>query len=147
MLRGIFGTTGQCVVWCGKCCSSACLFAGATLGAIAAYLSAPFIVESLGWPAVFTVYGMIGFAWVVLWSVLVSERPAQQQALLRQEGKGQSGEPARIPYRAFATCLPLWAIILVETSHGEPLVLVVSHLRACFKMSWILCCARAVAGI
>jgi len=26
----------------------------------------------------------------------------------------------RIPYRAFATCLPLWAIITVETTHGEP---------------------------
>ncbi len=96
----------------------ACLFAGATLGAIAAYLSAPFIVASLGWPAVFTVYGMIGFAWVVLWSALVSERPAQRQALLLQEGKGKSREPAGIPYRAFLTCLPLWAIILAETSHG-----------------------------
>ena len=83
----------------------------------------------------FTVYGMIGFVWVVLWSVLVPERPSQQQALLLQEGKGQSGEPARIPYRAFATCLPLWAIILVETSHGEPLVPIISHLHACFKIS------------
>ena len=70
----------------------------------------------------FTVYGMVGFMWVVLLSALVSERPAQQQALLLQEGKGRSGEPGRIPYRAFATCLPLWAIILVETSHGEPSV-------------------------
>ena len=91
---------------------------GATFGAIAAYLSAPFIVESWGWPAVFTVYGLIGFIWVVMWSMLVSERPSHRQVSLMHD-KEPYETPVRIPYRGFATCLPLWAIIIVETSHGE----------------------------
>ena len=91
---------------------------GATFGAIAAYLSAPFIVESWGWPAVFTVYGLIGFIWVVMWSMLVSERPSHRQVSLMHD-KAPYATPVRIPYRGFATCLPLWAIIIVETSHGE----------------------------
>ena len=96
----------------------ACTVAGATFGAIAAYLSAPFIVESWGWPAVFTVYGLTGFVWVVMWSMLVSERPSHRQVSLTQDEEPHE-MPVRIPYRAFATCLPLWAIIIVETSHGE----------------------------
>ena len=95
-----------------------CLLTGATFGAIAAYLSAPFIVESWGWPAVFTVYGLIGFIWVVMWSMLVSERPSHRQVSLLQ-AKEPDEAPRSIPYRAFATYLPLWAIIIVETSHGE----------------------------
>ena len=95
-----------------------CIPAGATFGAIAAYLSAPFIVQSWGWPAVFTVYGLIGFIWVVMWSMLVSERPSHRQVSLLQD-KEPNEAPMRIPYRAFATYLPLWAIIIVETSHGK----------------------------
>ena len=91
--------------------------AGAMFGAIAAYVSAPFIVESLGWPAVFTVYGMVGFVWVVLWSVLVFEGPLHSHVAWSQAAEPHEA-PLRIPYRAFATCLPLWAIIIVETSHG-----------------------------
>jgi len=68
---------------------------------------------------VFTVYGMIGFVWVALWSVLVSERPSHRQVAALQDNDS-SDAPVRIPYRAFATCLPLWAIITVETTHGEP---------------------------
>ncbi len=94
------------------------MLAGATFGAIAAYLSAPFIVQSWGWPAVFTVYGLIGFIWVVMWSMLVSERPTHRQVSLLQD-KEPNEATLRIPYRAFATYLPLWAIIIVETSHGE----------------------------
>ena len=94
-----------------------CTFAGAMFGAIAAYVTAPFIVESLGWPAVFTVYGMVGFVWVVLWSVLVSEGPLHSHMALPQAAEPHEA-PLKIPYKAFATCLPLWAIIIVETSHG-----------------------------
>lgn len=95
-----------------------CTLTGATFGAVTAYLSAPFIVERWGWPAVFTVYGLIGFIWVVMWSMLVSERPSHRQVSLLQ-AREPNEAPTRIPYRAFATYLPLWAIIIVETSHGE----------------------------
>ena len=107
-----------------------CTFAGAMFGAIAAYVTAPFIVESLGWPAVFTVYGMVGFVWVVLWSVLVSEGPLHSHM-----ARLQAAEPhevsLRIPYKAFATCLPLWAIIIVETSHGGSQVSSTGILNVC----------------
>ena len=83
-------------------------------------MSAPLIVESWGWPAVFTVYGLVGFIWVVMWSMLVSERPSHRQVSLLQD-KEPNEAPVRIPYRAFATYLPLWAIIIVETSHGKVL--------------------------
>ncbi len=81
-------------------------------------MSAPLIVESWGWPAVFTVYGLVGFIWVVMWSMLVSKRPSHRQVSLLQD-KEPNEAPVRIPYRAFATYLPLWAIIIVETSHGK----------------------------
>ena len=99
-------------------------------GAIAAYVSAPFIVESLGWPAVFTVYGMVGFVWVVLWSVLVSEGPLHSHMALSQAAELREA-PLRIPYTAFATCLPLWAIIIVETSHGGSQVSPTGILSSC----------------
>ena len=107
-----------------------CTFAGAMFGAIAAYVTAPFIVESLGWPAVFTVYGMVGFVWVVLWSVLVSEGPLHSHMTLSQAAEPHEA-PLSIPYKAFATCLPLWAIIIVETSHGGSQVSPTGILSVC----------------
>ena len=109
-----------------------CTFAGAMFGAIAAYVTAPFIVESLGWPAVFTVYGMVGFVWVVLWSVLVSEGPLHSH-MARPQAAEPHEAPLRIPYKAFATCLPLWAIIIVETSHGGSQVSPTGILSVCQK--------------
>jgi hypothetical protein len=47
--------------------------AGGQLGTIIALLTAPLIINSLGWPAVFELYGVSGLIWMVFWTRLVAD--------------------------------------------------------------------------
>ncbi|EIE22405.1 MFS general substrate transporter [Coccomyxa subellipsoidea C-169] len=92
---------------------------GASLGTITAYATAPFITEQYDWPAVFTIYGLVGFVWTLLWSLLVTEKPlVEVHDSLEETTKEQEDTSKDIPWTSFARCLPLWAIIIVETSSG-----------------------------
>lgn len=91
--------------------------AGASLGTITAYASAPFITKQYEWPAVFTIYGLVGFVWTLLWSLVVTEKP--WMGVHEEKTREQEDTVADIPWTAFARCLPLWAIIIVETMSGK----------------------------
>lgn len=52
--------------------------------------------------------------WTLLWSLLVTEKP-----WIRIHEVSKDQEETGIPWTAFARCLPLWAIIIVETSTGK----------------------------
>ena len=43
------------------------VFAGLQVGSILGYILAPEIIERLGWPAVFVVFGGVGLVWVAFW--------------------------------------------------------------------------------
>lgn len=56
------------------------------MGTILALLIAPLIIQNLGWPSVFYIFGSLGLFWVFFWQQLVDEvpplfRPASQQQL------------------------------------------------------------------
>lgn len=119
--------------------------AGGTLGTITAYASAPYIVERFGWDCVFLVYGIVGFVWTLLWSSVISDSPAEIAD--RSAAEPANDEPADIPWLAFATSLPLWAILIIETSHGEPPCVHATALRDCGGSQEIRGCCFAMAGI
>lgn len=55
---------------------------GATVGAIIAPLSVPFIAETLSWRWAFVITGSVGFIWLILW--LTSYKPPSQHKKLSQ---------------------------------------------------------------
>ena len=91
--------------------------AGCTLGTVTAYASAPFIANRWGWEYVYLVCGLAGFAWIMLWAGLVVDKPHAVNSPPPSLPLTK-GEAVPVPWLAFATCLPLWAIIVIETSHG-----------------------------
>jgi hypothetical protein len=76
-------------------------------------------MQRWGWDYIFLVYGLVGFAWTLAWSPLMIDRPAPHAESPTAAHASDDG-PAGIPWLAFATCRPLWAILIIETSHGEP---------------------------
>jgi ACS family hexuronate transporter-like MFS transporter len=68
--------------------------AGATVGALAAPVSIPFIAEQWGWEAAFLIIGALGFVWMGAWT-FVYKKPgrhplvnAAELAYIRQDGDG-----------------------------------------------------------
>jgi MFS transporter, ACS family, hexuronate transporter len=58
--------------------------AGATVGALAAPISIPFIAKAYGWEMSFIVIGILGFVWMLFWSFMY-KKPESHPAVNRQE--------------------------------------------------------------
>lgn len=58
--------------------------AGATVGALAAPLSIPFIAKAYGWEMAFIIIGALGFVWMGLW-VFYYKKPHQNQRVNAEE--------------------------------------------------------------
>jgi polyferredoxin len=57
-------------------------------GTIVSLVTAPLIIRSLGWPAVFFLFGSVGFFWLLLWQPLAFDKARQglpSAALLSRE--------------------------------------------------------------
>lgn len=50
-------------------------YAGAQAGTIVSLVTAPAIIAALSWPAVFVVYGGVGFVWLAAWLRWVEDEP------------------------------------------------------------------------
>ncbi|XP_041369663.1 sialin-like [Gigantopelta aegis] len=80
-----------------------------------------------GWPSIFYVLGGVSLIWVALWGLLVSDSPAQHKRISKIEKKyidhcledsiKYSDEKALyIPWTKIAKSLPVWAIIVSNTT-------------------------------
>lgn len=60
--------------------------AGATVGALAAPLTIPFIAKSMGWEMAFIIIGALGFIWMGFW-VFIYQKPEEHTKVNEQELK------------------------------------------------------------
>lgn len=51
------------------------IYSGGQLGTIVALITAPLIINDLGWPSVFVIYGSLGLFWNFAWQKLVADYP------------------------------------------------------------------------
>lgn len=78
-----------------------------------------------GWGSIFYVFGIVGIVWFCLWMFIAADTPAQHRSITKGErdyietslGTGQIPHiPMRdTPWRAFATSMPVWAIVVAHT--------------------------------
>ncbi|MDR1556694.1 MAG: MFS transporter [Tannerellaceae bacterium] len=85
--------------------------AGATVGALAAPISIPFIAEIWGWETSFLVIGVFGFIWMGFW-VFIYKKPEQhprvnagELAYIRQDGDDSGTEDKPERKLSFLECL------------------------------------------
>uniref|UniRef100_A0A6Q2XV48 Vesicular glutamate transporter 1 n=1 Tax=Esox lucius TaxID=8010 RepID=A0A6Q2XV48_ESOLU len=96
-------------------------FCGSYAGAVVAMPLAGVLVQYIGWPSVFYVYGSFGIAWYLFWILVSYESPAAHPTITPEERKyieeaiGESaGFKFKTPWRAFFTSMPVYAIIVAN---------------------------------
>ncbi|XP_067275831.1 vesicular glutamate transporter 3 isoform X1 [Pseudorasbora parva] len=101
-------------------------FCGSYAGAVIAMPLAGILVQYVGWPSVFYIYGVFGIIWYTFWLLLAYDSPAIHPTISEEErtyietsiGEGanlmSSTEKFKTPWREFFTSMPVYAIIVAN---------------------------------
>ncbi|XP_026504776.1 vesicular glutamate transporter 3 [Terrapene carolina triunguis] len=100
-------------------------FCGSYAGAVVAMPLAGILVQYIGWPSVFYIYGMFGIFWYMFWLFHAYESPAAHPTITSEErtyietsiGEGASLVSASkfsTPWKKFFTSMPVYAIIVAN---------------------------------
>uniref|UniRef100_A0A8C1MQZ5 Solute carrier family 17 member 8 n=1 Tax=Cyprinus carpio TaxID=7962 RepID=A0A8C1MQZ5_CYPCA len=101
-------------------------FCGSYAGAVIAMPLAGILVQYVGWPSVFYIYGVFGIIWYSFWLLLAYDSPAIHPTISEEErtyietsiGEGASlmsaTEKFKTPWREFFTSMPVYAIIVAN---------------------------------
>ncbi|KAF7698984.1 hypothetical protein HF521_003726 [Silurus meridionalis] len=101
-------------------------FCGSYAGAVIAMPLAGVLVQYVGWPSVFYIYGVFGIIWYMFWLFLAYDSPAVHPTISEQEriyietsiGEGvnllSATEKFKTPWRQFFTSMPVYAIIVAN---------------------------------
>ncbi|XP_065134669.2 vesicular glutamate transporter 3 [Paramisgurnus dabryanus] len=101
-------------------------FCGSYAGAVIAMPLAGILVQYVGWPSVFYIYGVFGIIWYTFWLLLAYDSPAIHPTISEEErtyietsiGEGanlmSATEKFKTPWREFFTSMPVYAIIVAN---------------------------------
>ncbi|XP_076156944.1 vesicular glutamate transporter 3 [Alosa pseudoharengus] len=101
-------------------------FCGSYAGAVIAMPLAGVLVQYVGWPSVFYIYGVFGILWYIFWLLLSYTSPASHPTISEEErlfietsiGDGNNmisaTEKFKTPWRRFFTSMPVYAIIVAN---------------------------------
>ncbi|XP_056273115.1 vesicular glutamate transporter 3 [Pseudoliparis swirei] len=101
-------------------------FCGSYAGAVIAMPLAGVLVQYVGWPSVFYIYGVFGIIWYVMWLLLAYGSPQEHPTITEEERmyiETTIGETMRqlsvtekfkTPWRCFFTSMPVYAIIVAN---------------------------------
>ncbi|XP_066956747.1 sialin-like isoform X1 [Macrobrachium rosenbergii] len=95
------------------------------------------IIDSLGWETVFYVCGAVAIVWVAFWSLLMFDSPLNHPRISEKErefildaisAETTRQKPNQIPWCAFMTSLPLWAINMAHVGAMFGFTLLITQL-------------------
>ncbi|CDQ69229.1 unnamed protein product [Oncorhynchus mykiss] len=101
-------------------------FCGSYAGAVIAMPLAGVLVQFVGWPSVFYIYGVFGIIWYIFWLLLAYGSPAAHPTISNEEriyiettiGEGvkilSATEKFKTPWLRFFTSMPVYAIIVAN---------------------------------
>lgn len=88
------------------------------VGTITALLTAPKIVASFGWEAVFSTFGALGYAWVFAWLLVAKDAPPLPlQALEEAAGAPASDAAGELSWCIRPTTYTLTSTCAQEVAH------------------------------
>jgi ACS family sodium-dependent inorganic phosphate cotransporter len=106
---------------------------GVPLGAVFALVVTPIIVERMGWPWAFYLFGMLGLIWVVPWWLKTQASPADDATMsaaelaeIRADDDGRRTEPP--PWSALLSKPAVWAVIVAHFCNNWSLYVLLSWL-------------------
>jgi ACS family sodium-dependent inorganic phosphate cotransporter len=106
---------------------------GIPLGAVVALVVTPIIVERMGWPWAFYLFGMLGFLWWVPWQTQVAATPEEHRhvdpielAEIRAADDGRRTAPP--PWKDLLSKRAVWAVIVAHFCNNWSLYVLLSWL-------------------
>ncbi|XP_012313964.1 sodium-dependent phosphate transport protein 4 isoform X1 [Aotus nancymaae] len=106
-----------------RLCSIA--LSGLLLGGFTAILISGFIIDTLGWPFVFYVFGGVGCVFCLTWFVVIYDDPvshpwisaSEKEYIISSLKQQVSSSKQPLPIKAMLRSLPIWSICLCSFSH------------------------------
>lgn len=104
----------------------AAVYAGAQFGTVISMPLSGILADSLGWPSIFYVFGVISTIWSLLFIWLVYEDPSKHPNMNEQErlyinrslwGKKEMSSPP-VPAKAILRSMPFYAILIAHMGHN-----------------------------
>ncbi|KAF5841577.1 major facilitator superfamily domain-containing protein [Dunaliella salina] len=109
------------------------IYSGHQIGSILSLLISPFLLNSGGAPLLFSVYGSLGFVWLLAWHPLVQADPQHQQLGINKD-KGQLGPASPVPSLSdvplarFCRSKAVWAIAIAHSNFGNTYSIIIAWL-------------------
>lgn len=104
--------------------SLALVYSGMYTGSIVGLAASPQLIASLGWPSVFYIFGSLGLAWFVLWSVKASSGPTEDTRITKDErayilaNTATQSAASEIPWKLLLSRKEVWALIVCHFCHN-----------------------------
>jgi len=107
------------------------------MGTLLAVSTTPVIALTFGWPAVFYIFGAVGFIWFGFWWKLAADRPAVQtdsrQATRQVKDAAADAEERKVPWRRILRQRSVWAIIVAHFCNNWGLYVLLAWLPSYFS--------------
>ncbi|GBM03560.1 Sialin [Araneus ventricosus] len=105
---------------------SAIVYNGSSVGNVLSFALSGIISDTLGWPSVFYIFGILGIVWTFFWLFLVSETPELHPCITEEEieyirrGQESSGEwkTHAVPWKAILSSRFVWALVITSFGQG-----------------------------
>jgi len=119
---------------------SAFIYAGSQVGTIIGLPLSGFLIETLGWEAMFYIEGPLAVIFLLMWMTLVYDSPDQHPRISAKEkdyiaramgSDKQHREP--IPWKSILTSGPFWALLLSNVSNNWGFYLLLTELPVYMK--------------
>ncbi|KAL7642849.1 UNVERIFIED_CONTAM: hypothetical protein RMT77_006137 [Armadillidium vulgare] len=87
-----------------------------SFGTIFTLLICGVIISDLGWEAVFYISGALSLAWVIVWTLLMHDTPAEHPRILEEEKRyiessiTSDNKKRKVPWLKMLLSIPLWSI-------------------------------------
>ncbi|XP_044763029.1 sialin isoform X1 [Coccinella septempunctata] len=132
-------------------------YLGSSVGAGLTYILCGFLMDTLGWEAVFYFTGTVGSIWYLAWLFLVYDSPAQHPRISEAErkfiedslGKTVTKNRAPIPWRSILTSVPVWMNCLGHVGGLWGLFMLLSNAPIYFRFihGWKLTSTGILSGV
>ncbi|MFC1720139.1 ACS family MFS transporter [Pseudomonadota bacterium] len=107
------------------------------MGTLLAVSTTPVIAVSFGWPAVFYIFGAVGFIWFIFWWFIAADKPAAPSNPVLQEPPDRSAlddaEERAVPWRRILRAKPVWAIIVAHFCNNWGLYVLLAWMPSYFS--------------
>ncbi|XP_016961976.1 putative inorganic phosphate cotransporter [Drosophila biarmipes] len=113
----------------------ALVLGGGQVGSIAGNLLSGLILDSMDWPWVFYIFGIIATVWFIVFTLICFSTPythpfikPTEREFLATEIPPQDKNKPKTPFKAIFTNVPMWALISAQIGHDWGFYIMVSYL-------------------